>query len=52
MSDDEHSSLILHRFIAINQSLTILYLIVEVGRWGPTETAQNVIGMLRHGPCL
>ncbi|KAL8992849.1 MAG: hypothetical protein Q9188_007482 [Gyalolechia gomerana] len=42
MNGEEQSSLMLHRFLAINQALTVLYLIVEVGRCGPTETMSSV----------
>ncbi|KAL8836442.1 MAG: hypothetical protein Q9170_002930 [Blastenia crenularia] len=52
VSDEEQGSVILHRFLAMNQALTALYLIVEVARWGPSETKSNVqqaIGDLKPG---
>lgn len=53
MSDEEQGSVILHRFLVINQTLTALYLIVEVGRWGPRDTrttVQQAIGVLSRDP--
>ncbi|KAL9602851.1 MAG: hypothetical protein Q9219_001546 [cf. Caloplaca sp. 3 TL-2023] len=50
LNDEEQSSVILHRFLVINQALTALFLIIEVGRWGPSErktTIQHAIGDLK-----
>ncbi|KAL8746980.1 MAG: hypothetical protein Q9184_007669, partial [Pyrenodesmia sp. 2 TL-2023] len=42
VGDEEHSSALLHRFLALNQALTVLYLIVEVGRWAPAKVKSEV----------
>ncbi|KAI4177548.1 MAG: hypothetical protein LQ348_005808 [Seirophora lacunosa] len=41
-ADEGLGSAILRRFLATNQALTALYLMVEVGRWGPSETKAKV----------
>ncbi len=37
----------LHRFLVMNQALTVLYLMVEVGRWGPDEVKSEVQQTIR-----
>ncbi|KAL9593004.1 MAG: hypothetical protein Q9179_006173 [Wetmoreana sp. 5 TL-2023] len=42
LNEEEHGAVTLNRFIALNQALTVLYLLVEVGRWGPSHTKSTI----------
>ncbi|KAL8895948.1 MAG: hypothetical protein Q9207_007942, partial [Kuettlingeria erythrocarpa] len=42
VGDEGNNSAMLHRFLVMNQALTVLYLIVEVGRWGPDKVKGEV----------
>ncbi|KAL8720229.1 MAG: hypothetical protein Q9181_007944 [Wetmoreana brouardii] len=47
LNEEEQGAVTLNRFIALNQALTALYLLVEVGRWGPPHTKSTIQQAIR-----